>query len=69
MLLRCESLEPPVLAVSKPFCGSFGRKIDSDRMALANENFAEAASSILVLRADDCVLRFYTWGNSGIEPY
>jgi len=29
-------------------------------MALANENFAEAASSILVLRADDCVLRFYT---------
>jgi hypothetical protein len=37
-------------------------------MSLANENFAEAGSSMLVLRADDRVLRFHTWGNSGIEP-
>jgi hypothetical protein len=37
----------------KPFCWSFGRKINANRMPPAHERFAKAASAILLLRADE----------------
>jgi uncharacterized protein YjiS (DUF1127 family) len=47
-----------VLVARKPFCGSFGRKIDSNRMLLAYEGVAKAASSIPLLHADVHFRRF-----------
>ena len=55
-----ESVPPRVLAVQKPFCSSFQRKIDSRRKPLAHERFARAANWNPLLRADGWFQRFHT---------
>src|SRR6266571_4848005 len=53
-------------AVRKPFCGPSGRKIDSNGTPHTHQRFAEAAPSILLLRANNHFERFYTaWPQSG----
>src|SRR6266571_766640 len=47
-------------AVRKPFCGPSGRKIDSNGTPHTHQRFAEAAPSILLLRANNHFERFHT---------
>src|SRR6266567_2886626 len=47
-------------AVRKPFRGPSGRKIDSNGTPHTHQRFAEAATSILLLRANNHFERFHT---------
>jgi hypothetical protein len=49
-------------AVRKPFCGPSGRKIDSNGTPHPHQRFAQAAPSILLLRANNHFERFHICG-------
>ena len=57
-------------AVRKPFRGPSGRKIDSNGTPHTHQRFAEATTSILLLRANNHFERFHTaWPEAVRKPF